>query len=110
MTRLEGDNEFDNPEEAFQVWIGEPPQKSDDTDKPADSTTFFTTCGSINPGQGYKMIQALNNQATRHALTQLTDDITDATTYISTRYSDDNFAGTLTDTSAATVSSSIDRW
>jgi hypothetical protein len=28
ITELEGDNELDDPEEAFQAWIEEPPKKS----------------------------------------------------------------------------------
>lgn len=112
ISELEGDSGLDelDDSEVFQAWVKEPPQKSDDTDKPTDSTTFFTTCGSVNSNQGYEMIQTLNNQTIQHALTQSTDNITDVvTTYTLTRYSNDCFAGVLIDTGSAKVSTAGER-
>ena len=117
ISELEGDSGLDELDDlgVFHAWVKEPPQKSDDTDKLTDSATFFTTCGSVNSNQGYEMIQTLNNQTTQHALTQLTDSITDvATTYTLSRYLNDCFAGILIDTGAAQVtyrvSSSLHTW
>jgi Reverse transcriptase (RNA-dependent DNA polymerase) len=75
----------------------------DDTDHPTpDPTTFFISCGEIDPEQGHQIVDILATQITEYSLTQ--SDITEPTAYFTDRYSSARFVGVMIDTGAAQIS------
>ena len=69
MAELEDVDDMDDLQEAFEALITDDTQPNSNN---PDSTTYLTTCGTVNTEEAQQMVDILANQTFKHALTNTT--------------------------------------
>ena len=112
IAELEDDDQDDELDEAFEALIvdtDDRQEQSNTFDIPIP-TVYLTSCGKIDQGQAYEMVNKLADRSVEHAITRSTD--TPAAysyepycnTTTADRYPDSHFFGVMIDTGASRIS------